>query len=60
MKRLLLSLIGVQFFLCISSLIFVWAQESLPEEDDFLFELDLESLMDIEIESVTLTKLKFT
>ena len=56
MKRLLLSLIGVQFFLCFSSLIFVWAQESLPEEDDLLFELDLESLMDFEIESVTLTK----
>ena len=56
MKRLLLLLIEVQFFLCFSSLFFVWAQESLPEEEDLLFELDLESLMDIEVESVTLTK----
>ncbi|SVD03378.1 uncharacterized protein METZ01_LOCUS356232, partial [marine metagenome] len=36
MKRLLLLLIEVQFFLCFSSLFFVWAQESLPEEDDLL------------------------
>ena len=43
-------------FLCFSSLFFVWAQDSLPEEEDLLFELDLESLMDIEVESVTLTK----
>ncbi|MBT19534.1 hypothetical protein CMK17_06010 [Candidatus Poribacteria bacterium] len=56
MKRLLLLLIEVQFFLCFSSLFFVWAQNSLPEEEDLLFELDLESLMDIEVESVTLTK----
>ena len=58
MKRLLLLLIRFQFLLCFSFLISisVWAQDSLPEEDDLLLELDLESLMDIEVESVTLTK----
>ena len=52
MKRLLLLLIGFQFFLCSSFLISisVWGQDSLPEDEDLLLELDLESLMDIEIE----------
>ena len=58
MRRLLLLLIGFQFLLCFSFLISisVWGQDSLPEDEDLLLELDLESLMDIEVESVTLTK----
>ncbi|HIA12703.1 MAG TPA: hypothetical protein EYN69_11640 [Flavobacteriales bacterium] len=56
MKRLLLLLTGFQLLLYFPFATSGWAQESLPEDEDFLFELDLEALMDIEVESVTLTK----
>ena len=48
MKRLLLLLTGFQLLLYFPFATSGWAQESLPEDEDFLFELDLEALMDIE------------